>query len=44
MFNAAKIKDGEDLIKLSLILSLTPNPASIKIDKPTEDNNSNAGE
>ena len=39
-FKAAKVNAGEDLIKLSLIFSLTMNPASINKNNPIEANNS----
>lgn len=37
-FKAAKINDGEDWIKLSLILILTTNPESISKQRPDEAN------
>lgn len=40
---AAKVNAGEDLIKLSLIFSLTINPASIKKDNPNDASSSNIG-
>ncbi len=40
---AAKINEGEDLIKLSLIFSLTINPESINKHNPIEANNSSIG-
>ena len=39
-FKAAKVNAGEDLIKLSLIFSLTINPESINKNNPNEANNS----
>ena len=42
-FKAAKINDGEDWIKLSLILILTTNPESISRHRPDEANISRIG-
>ncbi len=37
---AAKVNDGEELIKLSLIFNLTINPANINKNNPEDANNS----
>ena len=42
-FKAAKINDGEDWIKLSLIFILTTNPESISRHRPDEANISRMG-
>ena len=42
-FKAANVNEGAELIKLSLILSLTTNPASIKKLNPAEANSNNMG-
>jgi hypothetical protein len=42
-FKTAKVKEGEDLIKLSLIFILTINPASINKLNPEEAANNNIG-
>lgn len=40
---AAKVNEGDDFIKLSLIFKRTTNPASINIASPPDANRSKAG-